>query len=116
MIELPDKSKLPNGFIYPEPYLKVVSLNLIRLDPWIIMDKEQIIIRLEGLTNRYPNRELIPFAKRFDNDDVACFELGKGDVVQIIHDFSSSGYEQRKEYKSFWDWFRGSIDEMIDFD
>ena len=50
---------------------------------------------------RYPKRILIPFARRGDNDDVACFELNKGDEVQIIHDFASGGYEQRNTYKSF---------------
>ena len=65
---------------------------------------------------RYPQRILIPFARRGDNDDVACFELNKGEEVQIIHDFASIGYEQRKTYKTFWDWFRDAIEEMIQFD
>lgn len=40
---------------------------------------------------------VIPFARRDDNDDIACFEVGKGKSVQIIHDFASEGFEQRKE-------------------
>lgn len=43
----------------------------------------------------HPNRCLIPFAKRDDNDDIACFELGKGESVIIIHDFASHGFEDR---------------------
>jgi len=39
-----------------------------------------------------------------------------GEKVQIIHNFASDGYEQRKKYDSFWDWFKEAIDEMIQFD
>ena len=49
------------------------------------------------MKKRYPNRKLIPFAKRVDNDDTACFEIGKGSKVQLIHDFASEGFEQRKD-------------------
>ena len=57
-------------------------------------------------------RELIPFARR-DDGDIACFEVGKGNKVQIIHDFAGAGYEQRKEYVCFWDWFKDAVAEMI---
>lgn len=114
--DLPDESRLPNGFDYPQEFLKVVRLNLVNLDPWILMDEDQIISRLEGLKKRYPKRILIPFARRIDNDDVACFELGKDDEVQVIHDFASQGFEQRKAFESFWEWFKEAIDEMIEFD
>ena len=115
-IELLDKLMLPEGFEYPEAIKKVINLNLIDFDLLYIMDKKQMIYRYEGMKKRYPNRVLIPFARRDDNDDIACFELNKGDEVQIIHDFASSGYEQRKVYSTFWDWFREAIEEMINFD
>lgn len=115
-IKLPNKSKLPNEFIYPESFLKVVRLNLINLDPWIIMNSDQVVSRMDGLKNRYPTRVLVPFARRIDNDDLACFEQLKGERVQVIHDFASTGFEQRKEFNVFWDWFKEAIDEMIEFD
>ncbi|GFN30051.1 hypothetical protein [Paenibacillus xylaniclasticus] len=109
-------SKSPYDFNYPESLLKVVRLNLVNLDPWRMMDCDQVVSRIEGLRKRYPSRELIPFARKLDNDDLACFEPLKGQRVQVIHDFASSGYEQRKEYADFWDWFRDAVDEMIEFD
>lgn len=115
-IKLPDKTMLPNGFRYQESFLKIVRLNLVNLDPWLIMNSDQVTSRIEGLKERYPSRVLIPFARRLDNDDLACFEPIKGEGVQVIHDFASSGYEQRKEYAGFWDWFRDAINEMIEFD
>ena len=92
------------------------SLNLVDLDLWYLMNKEQVEIRIKGLKDRYPQRKLIPFARRDDGDDIACFEVGKENRVQIIHDFASAGYEQRKEYECFWDWFRDAVEEMINED
>lgn len=113
--ELLDESVLPKGFEYPKPILKAISLNLVDFDFWYIMNKEQMMYRYEGMKSRYPNRTLIPFARRDDNDDVACFEMGCGEEVKIIHDFATSGYEQRTIYKTFWDWFKSAIDEMIEY-
>nr|WP_317360276.1 hypothetical protein [uncultured Tyzzerella sp.] len=103
------------GFKYPEELLKIIELNLIDFDLWFICIETDFVEGwIKGLIERYPNRKLIPFAKRGDCDDIACFEIGKEGTVQIIHDFSSEGYEQRKEYKCFWDWFRDAIEEMIE--
>lgn len=100
-------------FQYPLEFIKIVNLNLIDFDMWYLMSNEQVDIRIKGLRSRYPSRKLVPFARRDDNDDIACFEVGKGNNVQIIHDFASEGFEQRKEYECFWEWFKDAIDEMI---
>lgn len=115
-IQLLDLSDLPKGFNYPESFLKAIRLNLIDFEPWYIMNNSDVQLRMKGMQDRYPKRILIPFARRGDNDDVACFEVNKGEEVKIIHDFASSGYEQRKTYESFWDWFRDAIEEMIQFE
>ncbi len=104
-----------NGFQYPDSFIKIIELNLLDFDLWYIMDEERVLSRLKGVMERYPNRKLIPFARRDDNDDIACFEAGKGEKVQIIHDFASEGYEQRKEYNDFWAWLEDAISEMIEF-
>lgn len=104
-----------DGFQYSKSFIKAIELNLLDFDLWYIIDEERVLNRLKGLKERYPNRELIPFARRDDNDDIACFEIGKGEKVQIIHDFASSGYEQRKEYNDFWAWLEDAIKEMIEF-
>lgn len=115
-IHLLSTLELPKGFNYPESFLKAIRLNLIDLEPWYFMNIDDVSQRIKGMQDRYPDRILIPFARRGDNDDVACFELNKGEEVQIIHDFASGGYEQRNTYNSFWDWFRYAIEEMINFD
>ncbi|MCM1235244.1 MAG: hypothetical protein NC489_34520 [Ruminococcus flavefaciens] len=102
-----------NDFSYPAEFIKVAELNLADFQMWYLMDNEQVDDRIKGLKLRYPSRKLIPFARRDDNDDIACFEVGKSNRVQIIHDFAEEGFEQRKEFICFWDWFRAAIDEMI---
>ena len=71
---------------------------------------------VEDLEKRYPERNLIPFARRGDCDDIACFEVGKGEQVYVIHDFASSGYEQRKIYENVWKWLEDVVETMIEFE
>lgn len=115
-MEIYNIEKVYNGFHYPQFYKKILELNLIDFDYWYLMNSEQIDIRINGLKSRYPNRKLVPFARRDDNDDIACFEVDKGERVQIIHDFASVGYEQRGEYDSFKDWVKAAIEELMNMD
>ena len=40
--------------------------------------------------------------------------MGKGEVLQLIHDFASEGFEQRGEFKDIWEWVEFAIKEMIE--
>lgn len=104
-----------NEFKYPEEFLKIIELNLMDYDRWYIMSEKHVLSKISGLKKRYPNRKLIPFARRVDNNDVACFEIGKEGVIQIIQDFALSGHEQLGQYTNFWLWFQESINELIEF-
>ena len=96
--------------------IELLELNLTNFDVWYFMDKESVRIRLAGLQKRYPERNLIPFARRGDCDDIACFEVGKGEQVYVTHDFASSGYEQRKIYENVWKWLEDVVETMIEFE
>lgn len=102
-------------FCYPDSFEKIMDLGLCNFDIWFIMDSAQATSIYNGMKKRYPNRSLIPFAKRVDSDDTACFEIEKGTKIQIIHDFADEGYEQREEYNDFWEWFNNAIKEMIEY-
>lgn len=80
------------------------------------MNREEVLKRIRGLRARYPNSVLIPFARRQDNDDVVCFEKGKGETVMVIHDFASARWEQRATFPSLRDWFLAAVEEMIESD
>jgi hypothetical protein len=102
------------NFKYPEEYKKVMELDLVNYDNWYMMDKGQIGRRIEGLKKRYPSRKYIPFARRDDCDDIACFEDGMSDKVYIVHDFSSEGYELRQQYEHFRMWFYEVVQRAIE--
>ena len=110
IIELEKELK---NFKFPSSYLKAIELNLVDYEYWYLMDEKQIRTRYEGLKKRFPNRRLIPFARRDNNDDIACFEIGEGEKVFIVHDFASEGYERRQEFDDFWSWFISAIKELI---
>lgn len=116
MLQLINQKDLPKKFTYPNSIYKLIECNLINFDVWYFMDKNSAKLRLDGLKQRYPSRNLIPFARRGDCDDIACFEVGKGEKVYVIHDFASNGYEQRAEFDSIWSWLKYVINIMIDYE
>jgi len=107
------ETELPKWFKYPSEFNILLDQNLLDFDPWIILTGDRLRQRYVGIQKRYPDRNIIPFARREDNDDVACFEQNNG--VVIIHDFASSGYEKGGKSLLFWDWFRMVIEDMIEY-
>lgn len=117
LAELLSLSDLPDEFTYPASFVRVVELGLTDLEPWQILVGDQLRRRYHGLATRFPDRRLIPFARRQDNDDVACWDLDEGDDrVVIIHDFASRGWENRAEFPNFYSWLRSAIEDLIEFD
>jgi len=116
MFDLPRQNELPPWFKYPDECLRAVRQQLVDLTPWHIMQREAVLTRMEGLGHRYPQRELVPFARRQDNDDVACWERDRQAAVVVVHDFSSPGNETRAVYSDFWAWFRVAVEDMAAFD
>jgi len=73
--------ELPEWFEYPKAFKRVVRRKLVELEPWFIINGARVVERREGLKTRYPMRDLVLFARRSDNDDVACWERGRGEAV-----------------------------------
>jgi hypothetical protein len=113
-----DWNNVPNWLALPPEYLRLLRLNIVNLEPWHLLDASTAARRTQGLQHRYPDRKLFVFAERRDCDDVACWEEGQAGRVRIIHDFATTGWEERgnRGFDSFWDWFRAAIEEMIEFE
>lgn len=115
MVELLSSTELPDSFTYPRELIRIAELGLLDLNPWWIMEGTALRIRFADVRQRYPQRKLVPFARRQDNDDVACFDLDRG-IVTIVHDFASSGWERRAEFADFRAWLHQAIDDLIAFE
>ena len=115
MAHLLRPDELPVGFSYPREFLRIVELGLLDLEPWRVLHGNLLRSRCTGLRRRYPERTLIPFAIRQDNDDVACWEVGSPGV-RVVHDFADPGWEDRASFPSFYAWLRAAIDDLIEFD
>jgi hypothetical protein len=114
MADLLGPAEVPPGFAYPPEFLRVVELGLVNLEPWWIFDGAPLRDRVAGLRVRFPDRVLVPFARREDNDDVACWESAPPRVV-VIHDFASPGFENRGGFADFNGWLRQAIEDLIAF-
>lgn len=104
---------LPEGFRYPDSYRKFSGSVLHNIEPWGGFDT-MLEHRYVWINKRYPERTLVPFARRYDNDDVACFDGAdtSGDPkVIIIHDWASPGWENRGEFKNFLAWLEFAKEE-----
>lgn len=103
-------------FVWPSQIRKAVDLGLCDFQQWHILFGKVAQWRLEVLMELYPDRRLVPFAARHDNDDLACFEVGFGGRVFIVHMGAGPGWERRQEYDDFWAWFQVAVDELIEED
>ncbi|WP_217199700.1 hypothetical protein [Streptomyces buecherae] len=115
MLDLLSEKELPGGFTYPDAFMRAAESGLISLEPWWLLEGDRLRVRISGLRERFPERQLVPFARREDNDDVACWDVGSGKVC-IIHDFTTPGREQRAEYPHFYDWLRSAVEDFIQHD
>lgn len=98
-------SSLPDWFTYPTQLVCLVGSGKTNLTPWHIMEDAQVLAVRMRLQNDY-HRDLVPFAYRQDNDDIACFEKGYTESVLVIHIGASPGWENEGSYSSFDEWFK----------
>jgi len=113
MFKLLCDQEKPSWFSYPPQFMRIVEQNLVYLDPWRVLEGEELRKKYEGIKERYPDREFVPFAKRDDSDDVAGWEKGVPGKVVILHDYASPEWEERETLDSFWHWLRKAIEDTI---
>jgi len=110
-----DPTELDIGINYPGGLLRAVDQGLVNLTPWHIMQRDLAKKRFQGVRQRY-RVMYVPFARRQDNDDLACFDPARPQRIFIIHDFAPEGAQEYREFPSFWDWFRSAVEDMMEFD
>ena len=114
MNNYPKKNDFPIWVKVPLKYIEMTKEPNEKYLPWYLFDLENYKIRLNGMKKRYPARTLVPFARHDYSDDVACWDVDRPGKVLIIHDYSSSGYENKYEFDSFEDWYKYILNMVED--
>lgn len=84
------------------------------LQPWHYLDAINIFSASEKWPNGPCADMVIAFARRQDNDDIACFQVVDAYVVGIliIHGWTSDGYEIVASFSTFWEWLKSAINDI----
>lgn len=103
----------PAWLVYPRAFCHLVEQSFVHVPPWHLFEAQEALVRLRGLADRYPSRELLPFAYRQGDDDIACWSRGEGEKVYVIHDFASPGWESGGQFEDTWSWLRAAVEDCI---
>lgn len=110
----PAQITFPKGYSWLQKQQLIGFKEFSQLQPWYYIPQEQFFWATEkwmGITED----NLLVFARRQDNDDLACFKvLENGTITEIllIHGWTSSGFEIIKSFSSFWEWLHSVIDDV----
>lgn len=106
--------------MFPQGYSWLIEQNIMgyeafsQLQPWLYLKNDECFfanIKWKNVTESC----LFAFAKRQDNDELACFKVnedGNVEGVVLINGWSSNGFDIIKEYSDFWAWFHQVIDDV----
>lgn len=114
MNNFPRLEDFPGWLQLPNKYFELIQLSQNAFLPWYLINRDDYLTKRKGLQERYPSRELVPFAKHDYSDDVACWDRNKLSKVVIVHDYASPGYENRYIFESFDDWYNYVIEHKED--
>jgi hypothetical protein len=111
-------------FEVPRGYLWLLERDLVsfepfgKLQPWYYMDAASAF----SPTTRWPNgpasARLESFARRQDNDELACFEIaedGAAGGVVVINGWTPAGYDVLSRHSDFWQWLKTVIDDIAEW-
>ena len=106
-----------NNIQLPKAYKRVFELGLTNLEPWYFLELSETKSVYSSLVRQYDQHFQIPFARRKDNDDVACFtandQYSLQEQIVIIHNYAARGSETTATFPNFWDWFVFAVSELV---
>ena len=101
----------PAGFTFPQAFKTLITSDpLPDLTPAYFLaefDADAVGDWTRILAKQFPDRVLVPFAKDDASDDVYCFDgtdQSDDPIVQLIHSFTTPGWEYRGEWDNFESW------------
>lgn len=87
------------------------------MQPWYFLPPEQVFSASDRWPRADEQRELITFARRQDNDDLACAVFDGGRFVEVVrvHGWAPEGYAPLARYPSLWEWLKSAIDDVAEW-
>ncbi len=83
---------------------------------WFLLDEDPAVVNTNKLEQLCPGREILPFARRCDSDNVACLVLNDPKhphgTILLIHDGAMPGYEIEGVIDSLARWFEQAQEEL----
>ena len=109
-----------HDIIFPRGYKWIIQQGWVGyaectgLQPWYFLEeRKQFVVTEKWANGSFPGT-LIAFARRQDNDEIACFVIEALTATQIVivNGWTSSGYDVLHTYSSFWEWMKSVIDDI----
>lgn len=112
--------KVPDGFVWMLNHHLIGLDPFSQLEPWHLCDIPEIIPLSKRWEDSKIEQTFIPFARRQDCDELACFEISSGQVERICTIHYQLHYhgiltevEILDEYPSFWDWLKSVVSDEV---
>ena len=80
--------------------------------PWEILDDAGIASRTAAVRERHPLRNLTAFARRVDQDTLACFDKGddgKSKAIVVLRHLDDAAQTKEQRYPGFSAWFDDAL-------
>ena len=113
--------ELVAGFEYPDSFLKLIQNDVQpTLTPWWFMHLREGATGswLLHVQERYPSRQLVPFAAVKGTDDIACFDASvrsADPMVYYVHTYTTLGWEDDGHVLNFDTWLKAAIADAAQF-
>ena len=111
------------GIVPPDGYQWLLDRGLVgfgpftQLQPWHYIPNDQCFWATDKWKN-ISTKRLLAFARRQDCDDLACFVVGDGGLIEgisLIHGWTQAGFDVAQEFPGFWEWLKHVIEDIAEW-
>lgn len=108
-----------NGIVLPKGYQWIIDKKIVgfceftQLEPWYFLHEDDFFWANEKWEN-ITEHNLLVFARRQDNDDLACFNVNNKGILEVylIHGWVNNGFEIVEVYSNIWSWLHTVLNDI----
>jgi hypothetical protein len=107
----------PRGYTWAQERGIIGQQPTSALEPWFYLAPADIFDPDEKWSKQRTRYRLVAFARRYDQDAIACFAIADRTVqrIVVIQGWTSDGYDVVAEYATYWEWLKSVIDDIADW-